>query len=178
METVSCLKSRWAVWVLPQETPKAAEHLEQSFTGMSGQPWRSSWWAEQWEAAERTVPATPLDINYTYWTSACSFKPPVGDQAWHHFNSLNCDSDACLETALTGQSTEHVSLFSRLWVISFDILVGTRSAGALLIFSGRGKSSSCLAQCHEQLVKSALAVRGISLVALILVCKISLNTRQ
>lgn len=66
------------------------------------------------EAAERTVPAALLGINYTYWTSACSFKPSVGDQAWHYFNSSNCDSDACLETALTGKSTEHVSFFSRL----------------------------------------------------------------
>lgn len=47
----------------------------------------------------------------------------------------------------------------------------------LLIFSGRDTNSSCLAQCHEWLLKSILAVRDISLVELILVCKVSLNTR-
>lgn len=71
-------------------------------------------WAGQWEAGNGLCPHTPLDINYTCWNSAWSFKTSVRDQAWHYFNSLNCGSDACLDTLLTGKFTKCVSLFSRL----------------------------------------------------------------
>lgn len=96
---------------------------------------------------------------------------------WHVFNSLNCGREACLETALKGKFTKHVSCFCRLWAALSGFSVGIGFDVVLLICSGRDTSNSYLVQCHELLLKSTLPVRDISLVELILVCKVSLNTR-